>query len=102
MSVFRFRFETKLCRKATKCAHCSEQTLLGYSISICKECHLNVHPRCAHLLPKTCGLPKALVKHYAENCKRQIITDSGDSTGKRDADVVADQVEVEGWVKVPV
>ncbi|KAK5638338.1 hypothetical protein RI129_012633 [Pyrocoelia pectoralis] len=92
------RFDSKLCTKTTKCAQCSNQIPLGRNFKICSECHLTVHPFCAPKLPKTCGVPRAYIKHYSES----ITSLQTETENEKETSATDEPVNVEGWVKIPV
>lgn len=91
------RFESKLCTTQAKCANCSNPMILGRNINECKECNILVHTNCTKSMPRTCGLPKGLAKHYKESLTKLSETEKAESNRNSCEDVV----NVESWIKLP-
>lgn len=91
------RFEHKLCTTQAKCANCSNQLLIGRNINVCKECNVAVHTNCTNSMPHTCGLPKALAKHFKDSLTK--LDQNEKEKGKKEN--VDQVVNVESWIKLP-
>ncbi|KAF0310045.1 Citron Rho-interacting kinase [Amphibalanus amphitrite] len=61
------RFDTGLMTRAAKCAACLGPVRFGRTAARCAECHVTAHPKCAAELPRTCGLPAALARHFSDS-----------------------------------
>ncbi len=60
------RFDTKICTKPNcKCVVCGQAISFGHKMSNCKECHIWSHVSCTVKIGPTCGLPQAMMQHYA-------------------------------------
>lgn len=59
-----------------------------------------VHPNCAKYLPKTCGVPQAYVKHYSESLSK--LKDSESIKNEDKEQEKNEDINIEGWVKIPV
>ncbi|XP_077995775.1 citron Rho-interacting kinase-like [Glandiceps talaboti] len=89
------RFSSGLTMRATKCVVCMDSVHFGRQASKCHECHQVCHPKCAPLLPHTCGLPSQLMEHFSDAITHSISPAmSNDSTEDS-------LVALEGWMKVP-
>ena len=68
---------------------------MQFSSSFYLECEVVCHPKCAPLLPATCGIPTEYVRHFADTMSRAKAV----STMKLS---VADlRLEMKGWMKAP-
>ncbi|XP_050504436.1 citron Rho-interacting kinase [Diabrotica virgifera virgifera] len=87
------RFESKFSRSSTKCSGCSEPISLGRTVAVCSECTLHVHMECKSDVQNTCGLPAVYARHYKESLPT--------NEEKVELNNSKDDVNVEGWIKVP-
>eukprot|EP00057_Strongylocentrotus_purpuratus_P027206 XP_011681680.1 PREDICTED: citron Rho-interacting kinase [Strongylocentrotus purpuratus] len=60
------RFTIGLSMRGTKCSACADTIHFGRQVAKCQECHLICHPKCAHCLPHTCGLPFQFMRHFKQ------------------------------------
>ena len=103
------RLSTQLTMRATNCVVCLDSIHFGRQVSVCGECRVTTHVKCAVHLPSTCGLPRGLAEHFGTVVERAEPTESAEPRRRRrpraDADVddaAADADDAhEGWVKVP-
>ncbi|XP_022780494.1 citron Rho-interacting kinase-like [Stylophora pistillata] len=91
------RFVNALNMRATKCATCLDTLHFVRPSSLCAECGLVCHVKCAPNLPRTCGLPSQFVEHFTETLQEQ----KSDETEGNSQSTTRLGGRREGWLRVP-
>ncbi|XP_071493466.1 citron Rho-interacting kinase-like [Diadema antillarum] len=91
------RFTVGLSMRGTKCAACADNIHFGRQVAKCQECHLICHPKCAHCLPHTCGLPFQFMRHFKQ------VMDGSPATTPRSVSSASSTASstIQGWMKTP-
>ncbi|XP_063966882.1 citron rho-interacting kinase-like isoform X2 [Lytechinus pictus] len=111
------RFTIGLSMRGTKCSACADTIHFGRQVAKCQECHLICHPKCAHCLPHTCGLPFQFMRHFKQAMDGPSPSTRSVSSASSTASSVASSAassmssfgqepmvcgnQIQGWMKTP-
>lgn len=83
--------------RSALCSGCRSQINRSNHCSTCSHCGVIAHPKCAPTLPKTCGLPEGLVKHFAKSITGKL---SSEVISSNSENIKNNTVNIEGWIKL--